>query len=261
MNDFGTIYNPEGSTLRMIQLRMLDILKCVDAICRKYDIKYWLSSGTLLGAVRHGGFIPWDDDLDIEMLRGDYLKLLRILPSELPQQYVLQSYKNDFNYIYLFCKVRDLNSEIVERCGVNRGLKYNGVFIDLFPLEPSFDILAKFSAVLFDRCCFNLASTNKKVLNKLCKLNLFILLNSVFPFFRVISRFSNSEKIGHTFGVNFLKKRSLDDIFPLKQIMFEGHLFYAPCNYDSYLKKLYGDYMKIPDSKDVHVMDGRIKIW
>lgn len=261
MDDLRAIYNPDGSTLRIIQLRMLDILKCVDAICRKHGIKYWLSSGTLLGAVRHGGFIPWDDDLDIEMLRDDYIKLLKVLPFELPQQYVLQSYKNDCNYIYIFSKVRDLNSEIVETCGVNRGFKYNGAFIDLFPLEPSFNILAKISAVLFNRCCFNLVSTNKVILRKLGKLNLIFLLNCVFPFFRIFSKLSNTRKIGHTFGVNFLKKRNLDDIFPLKELLFENHPFYVPNNYDSYLKNLYGDYMKIPELKDVHVMGGKIRIW
>ena len=60
-------YNPDGSILRLQQLRMLDILKIIADICDRYEILYWLSSGTLLGAIRHGGFIPWDDDLDIEL--------------------------------------------------------------------------------------------------------------------------------------------------------------------------------------------------
>ena len=61
-------FNPEGSVLRLHQMKMLRILEFVDRVCRKHGIRYWLSSGTLLGAVRHGGFIPWDDDMDIEML-------------------------------------------------------------------------------------------------------------------------------------------------------------------------------------------------
>ena len=77
-------YNPDGSLLRRQQLRMLDILVEVDRICKKHHIEYWLSSGTLIGALRHNGFIPWDDDLDIEMMRKDYLRLLEVLPKELP---------------------------------------------------------------------------------------------------------------------------------------------------------------------------------
>ena len=64
-------FNPEGSMLRKQQQRMLEILLHIDEVCTEHNIKYWLSSGTLLGAVRHGGFIPWDDDLDIEMLKED----------------------------------------------------------------------------------------------------------------------------------------------------------------------------------------------
>ena len=71
-------FNPDGSLLRRQQLRMLELLEAVDLVCKKYDIPYWLSSGTLIGAVRHQGFIPWDDDLDIEMLREDYLRLMKV---------------------------------------------------------------------------------------------------------------------------------------------------------------------------------------
>lgn len=61
-------FNPDGSDLRRYQMRLLEILLFIDSVCRKHGINYWLSSGTCLGAVRHGGFIPWDDDIDVEML-------------------------------------------------------------------------------------------------------------------------------------------------------------------------------------------------
>ena len=86
MEDFSK-YNGEGTMLRKAQLRMLDILIAVDKICRKHNIPYWLDYGTLLGAVRHGGFIPWDDDLDISMMKEDYDRFLTIASKELPEQF------------------------------------------------------------------------------------------------------------------------------------------------------------------------------
>ena len=93
-------FNPEGSMLRRQQMRMLEILLEVDKICKKHDIKYWLSSGTLIGAMRHDGFIPWDDDLDIEMMRSDYLRLMEVLPSELPEWLALQNDETDPYYFF-----------------------------------------------------------------------------------------------------------------------------------------------------------------
>ena len=82
MEDYSK-YNGDGTTLRKMQLRILDILVEIDRICRKHDIKYWIDFGSLLGAVRHGGFIPWDDDIDVAMPSEDYQRFLEIAPKEL----------------------------------------------------------------------------------------------------------------------------------------------------------------------------------
>ena len=110
-------YNPDGSLLRRQQMRMLEILLEVDRICKQHHIPYWLSSGTLIGALRHNGFIPWDDDLDIEMLRSDYLRLMQVLPEELPEWLVLQNDETDPNYFYFYAKVRDRRSRMLEQNG------------------------------------------------------------------------------------------------------------------------------------------------
>ena len=86
-------FNPDNSVLRKHQLRMLDMLIYFDNFCRKHNLKYWLSSGTLIGAVRHQGFIPWDDDVDVEMLREDYLKMLELLKET--DRFILQTKDND----------------------------------------------------------------------------------------------------------------------------------------------------------------------
>ena len=114
---------------------MLEILLEVDRICQKHDIPYWLSSGTLIGAMRHDGFIPWDDDLDIEMLRSDYLRLMKVLPSELPEWLALQNDETDPNYFYFYAKVRDRRSRMLEQNGYDRLWQEQGIYIDIFPME------------------------------------------------------------------------------------------------------------------------------
>ena len=128
-------FNPDGSQLRKHQLRMLEILVVIDKICRKHQIPYWLSSGTLIGAVRHNGFIPWDDDLDIEMMRNDYLHLLEVLTKELPDWLALQTDETDPNYFFFYAKVRDRRSLLNEGNNYDRMWKEKGIYIDIFPME------------------------------------------------------------------------------------------------------------------------------
>src|SRR5690554_6780661 len=95
--DFSEI-NGDGTLLRKAQLRVLDMFIEVDGICRKHGIEYWLMGGTLLGAARHGGFIPWDDDMDICILHKDLKKLRKALIAELSAQYAVQDRTTDKNY-------------------------------------------------------------------------------------------------------------------------------------------------------------------
>ena len=89
-------YNPDGSLLRRDQLELMKMLDVVAQICKQHDIKWWLSSGTLLGAARHQGFIPWDDDLDIVLMREDYKRLEKILHSLDSDEFVFHSIKASF---------------------------------------------------------------------------------------------------------------------------------------------------------------------
>src|SRR5215212_9809635 len=129
-------YNPEGSDLRRAQMRMLEMLDVFDGICRKHSINYWLDWGTLLGARRHGGFIPWDDDLDVAVLRNDLKKLLSILKDELPSNLKLQHKKTDENYWFHWAKIRDTKSRYYEKGTECYNFHDKGLFIDIFSLEP-----------------------------------------------------------------------------------------------------------------------------
>ena len=104
----------DAETLRKAQLKMVDILVAIDDICKKHDIEYFLAYGTLLGAVRHKGFIPWDDDCDICMMRADYEKFVQIAKRELPKNLFLQNSDTDPNFPRTMTKVRMKNTKLVE---------------------------------------------------------------------------------------------------------------------------------------------------
>lgn len=254
MNDLRH-FNPEGSVLRDHQMRMLDILEVVDRICQKYDIKYWLSSGTLLGAIRHGGFIPWDDDLDIEMLKEDYVKLLKILPNELPGNLSLQTSDTDKNYVAPYAKIRDLNTQIKETGHKDQNYKFKGVYIDVFYLESVSPIFVRTASRLHGwlyRLSY-LKNDRLGVLYGVKRLYSLALTGFVYPLFRFFSCFSSKEELRQCLGAGFLGTRVREELFPLKKVIFEGKNFWGPNNPDPYLRRLYGDYMKLPDLDHIEV--------
>ena len=112
MNRTFCDYNPDGSALRRDQLELLRMLKVVDEICKENHIQWWLSSGTLLGAARHKGFIPWDDDMDIVLLKKDYKKLEKILCNYKSEEFVFHCFKTDADYVNCFGKFRKRHGSI-----------------------------------------------------------------------------------------------------------------------------------------------------
>ena len=249
------IYNPEGSQLRNIQLRILDILKIVDGICRRNNITYWLSSGTLLGAVRHGGFIPWDDDVDIEILRKDRNRFITACNRELPSNLHIQYHKNEPNYFLNILKVRDDSTDIGEK--VHLGMygdyetNYNcrGYFIDIFCVEPCVPFFLKISNKILYRILRMRFVSNRSVL--LCHTMWMIMefLNSIF---RIIGKLLADKSIFYfglssCFGAQFGYKRKY--IIPIIKMSFEGYDFCAPTDFESYLNDMYGDYNELPNEK------------
>ena len=128
-------YNPEGSLLRKCQLRMLDMLLYFDKVCKEQKIPYRLSGGNVLGAIRHGGFIPWDDDTDVVIMRKDLRRLCDYMIKNPHPQYKLQTYKTDCGYVGAWVVLRDTKSEYIQDRISHNVKKYRGLQIDIFPFE------------------------------------------------------------------------------------------------------------------------------
>lgn len=131
------VYNPEGSTLRKDQKEMMKALVAFAEICEKNDIQWWLCSGTLLGAARHKGFIPWDDDMDVSMLKKDYRKLEKILAKMDNEEYFYQCIKTDPDHVNAFGKFRKKKDPVMSTDQRSQYFKYQGVGLDVFCIEKS----------------------------------------------------------------------------------------------------------------------------
>ena len=253
-------YNPEGSTLRKAQLRMLDILLEIDKIFRKHGIEYWLEGGTLLGAVRHRGFIPWDDDLDINVLWKDIPRIRQILQSELPDNMCYQDITLDMNHHLIISKVRDKNSYYYEEECTNR-LKEKGLFIDIIPMEkiPSWSWKQKLD-YLYGHCIrgiHNYSSSQDKIISYL----LFPFAWSIVALTRCINYLIPSPQLADVYGwkpTGFYMKY---DVFPIKRIQFEDFQACVPNNPDAVLKALFGNYMQIPPEEKRKVHAANIQFW
>lgn len=252
-------FNPDGSTRRAHQLRMLELLRYIDGVCRDNDIDYWLSSGTLLGAVRHGGFIPWDDDVDIEMPENDYHRLVGIL-RRAAGPYILQDSSTDAGFLFPFAKLRDTRSTIREADGLDAGQRFSGVYVDIFRLAPSRSRwLHHLSSRMLGtelklRLRYGASSAVARALRPL-------LHGLIFPLIRAVDGLGHPALLRHTVPSYFLAPRHRSDLFPLSEIDFEGISLKAPRDCDAYLSRLYGNYMSIPDPDRIQVHTSDVKLW
>lgn len=237
---------------REVQLRQLDILIAIDAICRRNAIDYWLDGGTLLGAVRHGGFIPWDDDIDIAMRREDLPRFVEAARRELPEGLAMQTPDTDPAVRLPIFKVRDDNSFLVE-AGDDFSRPYaKGLYVDIFPMVPYPAFSPGFvkrvargycraNAILQSQHYYSLRAAAELLYfgtkRALCRAAW--ALGSLFrPSDRYISNTLNNN------GYGIMHRR--DSVFPVKPIVFEGHTFSGPADPDAYLSDLYRDYMQLP---------------
>ena len=239
------------NNFRRCQLKQVELLKQLDQICRKYQLDYWIDSGTLLGAVRHKGFIPWDDDIDVAMRSKDYNKFLEVAQAELPEGIFLQTKKTDLSYVQNFAKLMDLNSLFLS-VGDDLSLPYQkGIYIDIFefveyPTMPKKLIKKLALSICFTQYFFTIKHYyNCRLFFKsiYAKLKL-IILKKIWRFCRLLPKGRYISNIIENNGYGVVHR--IDSIFPLEKIKFEGEMFNCPRNPDEYLNDMYNNYMELP---------------
>lgn len=254
-------YNPDGSQLRQHQMELLDMLKTLADICKENGIQWWLSSGTLLGAIRHQGFIPWDDDVDIVMFKDEYKKLEKVLLNMQSETYVLHSMKTDIEYVRCFAKFRKREGIEHSRDRRRNWYRWAGNYIDIFVIEKTSYASSIISGTIYKNLVHVTAYIKTGWLRRLLIRPIeFLCLNLINPVLRLIGLINPKGQYHYILGMGwpwatFYKK----DILPLKTASFEGIEFPVPNNADNYLKGPYGDWRKMPSEatikKNIHRME------
>lgn len=248
--------------LRACQLKQLSILEEIDRICQKHHIGYWLDGGTLLGAVRHQGFIPWDDDIDIAMRADDLKRFIQIAPSELSEGLLLQTPQNEPQSKEPIVKVRDQNSFYVEKADNFAASYSKGLFVDIFPMIDYPTLPRKMVKRLSLGISKSYSILHKAHYYSLRSFAEFFWFGGKYLLYRSLWAIASAFCSKQTYLSNILINNGYgimhrqDSVFPLGTITFEGKQFSAPANPDGYLSDLYRNYMDIPpvEKRTIHAV-------
>lgn len=244
---------------RKLQLKILELAKEIDAICKRNNIEYYITYGSCLGAVRHKGFIPWDDDFDIMVKYEHYEKFLNACQRELDhQKYFVQTLETDSYYYLSFAKIRNIKTTFLVE-GEDFDNMVSGIYIDVFPLVgyPK----GKLKQIKFNINRAFALSANRNVINNKFLRNIFQLILKIFGKERIIKyctrqcvkyKCDECEQVVSVFDGDGIKVNLTTNKILGKPmyVQFEDTKLPIPENYDDYLKNIYGDYMKLP-SKEV----------
>lgn len=255
------IYSSEQ--LKKLQKVEIEILSEVIRICNKFDLSYFTVGGTTLGAIRHNGFIPWDDDVDIGLVRTDYDKFIKVAPKELREGFVLQHYEIERATPTYHAKVMKKGTIFIEGYARNIDIEH-GIFVDIMPFDkvPDDELLlkkyrkkVKLWHQLFiakSTCKTSLTQGKKKYIYTFIRTLLHIVTLPVSKE-RIYRKLQSEITKFDGYKTDYLSSRGLSvfecnkkDLFPTVDHAFENIVVKIPNNADSILKKQYGDYMKLP---------------
>lgn len=250
-----------------LQKKELDMVKEFLRICEKHDLKYFMAGGTFLGAIRHKGFIPWDDDVDLGMFRQDYDKFLEIAKMELSYPYKLQTYRNCKDHHYYFSHIVDVRYKVRRMGSLDKREEY--VWIDIFPYDGlpkgRFKSSVIYTRLLFYRFCYHMAYFDKiniarsdrpmwqKGVLQLLKISHMVLRFDKNKWRDKIDHLLKSQNLEKCDKImSFMGVKLHREIFPkkiyedLEEYEFEDVLMKGPSDYDKVLRQMYGDYRNPP---------------
>ena len=245
-----------------LQYKLLDMLNWLDSFCRENGIRYYLLGGTMLGATRHSGFIPWDDDIDVGVPRTDYEKLKELLKQPKSDRYILETPEDGAKeFTYGYCKLYDTSTTLVERAKIP--IK-RGIYIDVFPLDGIGDTkkqaFSNFKGLKVLQNAFLLKNLAFKKDRKVYK-NVIVAVARLIPNFllsiKTISKkadvlsqkysFDNSVWVANLFDAWVYKEIVPRSVFgEPTEIQFENLTVFGVENPDEYLTSIYGDWRKLP---------------
>lgn len=252
--------NLTDEELRRLQLTQTEMLHEIHRICVKNNIKYVMDAGTLLGAVRHGKFIPWDDDIDIRILRSEYKKLCKALEKDLDKEkYFFQNYESDEHYLWQYSRILKKGTRYV-RLGKEHLKQKDGVYLDIFICDgvPENEKIRKVHNAITTFCRKSMyakvAYLTEKDKKKKMSYNILRFIPKSFTFFiynslgKIFDE-QKCKKVG-SYGWhdakdnNGFNRKWFTDVTLLA---FEDGKFYAPRDYDGFLRYSFGDdYMQLP---------------
>lgn len=261
--------------LRELQQYMLGILKEIDRICKKHDIQYFFGYGSLLGAVRHNGFIPWDDDIDLHMKMEDYFKFIEVCKKELSDEYYIENHSSNVQFYQYWTQFGVKNSTSIN-LSMSQVHKAWGICVDIFPVFPYSkdpkeqkkrqNIFRKMK--LLSIKYYHVGTLKQaKGIEKLKKMAHCLMPDrvNVYLFRKCFEALCEKPKLPehrcktiysiHMTPEQYFENEWLDNIIEME---YEGRMVPCPAGYDSYLQILYGDYMQIPQNQENHTDDPNV---